>query len=184
MSVLEVADGSGSDADGASTVQLKSGVTASGRQSRARGATPRELADMLAKLLGGGSVLLAMWVEVEEAALLPPEADAIAEPLARIINRSNWGKQVAKKIIGADDYLALSLALFAYGVRVYPLVQAKVSEQRASRPIQPTRSTPPPVRPAAPASQPERSQPGNSDGDTVNGVRFSGSAGFGFAESA
>jgi len=128
MSVLEV---SGSDADGdAGSVTLKaapplSGVTATGRQSRARGATPRELADTFAKLLGGGSVLLAMWLEVEEAALEPAEANAIAEPLARIVNRANWGKALAKRLVGADDYLALSLALFSYTVRVYPLIAAK-----------------------------------------------------------
>lgn len=127
MSVLEVGHDSGGDA--ASTVELRpaSGLTATGRQSRARGATPRELADLLAKLLGGGSVLLAMWVEVEEAALEPAEANAIAEPLSRILNRQAWGKALAKRIVGADDYLALSLALFSYGVRIAPLVAAKLN---------------------------------------------------------
>ena len=164
MSVLEVA-GSGSDADDVSTIQLKparpDGVTPSGRQSRARGATPRELADTFAKLLGGGSVLLAMWLDVEEAALTPDEASAIADPLARIINRASWGKAIAKRLIGADDYLALSLALFAYGVRIAPLVAAKLQEGQHAKPIQ-SRSATPPVR-----QQPEPESNGHHDGGAV-----------------
>ena len=169
MSVLEVADGSGSDADDASRVTLRPGVTASGRQSRARGATPRELADTFAKLLGGGSVLLAMWLEVEEAALTPQEADAIAEPLARIINRASWGKLIAKRLIGADDYIALSVALFSYGVRIYPLLAAKASENAQSR------RTAAPIRqkPAEPVKQPAAESNGH---DARNGVKFDPSA--------
>ncbi len=172
MSVLEV---SGSDADGdASTVQLRSapsGVTPSGRQSRAKGATPRELADTFAKLLGGGSILLAMWLEVEEAALLPDEATAIADPLARIINRQNWGKALAKRLAGADDYLALSLALFSYGVRIAPLVAAKLEAQRPNvKPIN-ARPADAPVRPAQPASNGH-----NASYVTSNGYRFDPSA--------
>lgn len=167
MSVLEV---SGSDADGdGNTVQLRpglpSGVTPTGRQSRARGATPRELADTFAKLLGGGSILLAMWLEVEEAALLPEEASAIADPLARIINRQNWGKALAKRLVGADDYLALSLALFSYGVRIAPLVAAKMEATRPNaKPIQ-SRPTHEAVRPTAESN-------GHVDYDASNGVRF------------
>ena len=169
MSVLEVAD-SGSDADGASTIQLKSGVTPSGRQSRARGATPRELADTFAKLLGGGSVLLAMWIEVEEAAMTPQEADAIAEPLARIINRAAWGKAIAKRLIGADDYIALSVALFSYGVRIYPLIAAKVQENAN------TRRTAAPIRqkPAEPTKPADTANGAN--GDARNGYKFDPSA--------
>lgn len=164
MSVLEVS-GSGADDDGNSTVQLRStpsgpsGVTPSGRQSRARGATPRELADTFAKLLGGGSILLAMWLEVEEAALLPEEASAIADPLARIINRASWGKALAKRLVGADDYLALSLALFAYGVRIAPLVAAKMEATRPNaKPIQPS-----------PAHAPVRQQPASHTDAASNG---------------
>lgn len=164
MSVLEVAD-SGSDADDASRVTLRPGVTASGRQSRARGATPRELADTFAKLLGGGSVLLAMWLEVEEAAMTPDEASAIADPLARIINRASWGKLIAKRLIGADDYIALSVALFSYGVRIYPLLAAKAQENAN------TRRTAPPIRqkptePVKPAAE------SNGHYDPGAGVRF------------
>lgn len=162
MSVLEIA-GSASDAgDANATVTLKSGVTPSGRQSRARGATPRELADTLAKLLGGGSVLLAMWIDVEEAAMLPTEADAVAEPLARIINRSAWGKQLAKRLIGADDYIALSVALFSYGVRIYPLIQAKASEVQRAKPIRP--SAPVRQQPPAQPAKPEQPKPAGTAG--------------------
>lgn len=167
MSVLEI-DASASGDDGAS-VQLKPGMTASGRQSRARGATPRELADTFAKLLGGGSVLLAMWVEVEEAALTAEEANAIAEPLARILNRASWGKALAKRLIGADDYLALSLALFSYGVRVYPLILAKGQDVAKSR------RTAPPIRTQQqPAEQPRASSNGRtySADELANGVKF------------
>lgn len=173
MSVLEVA--SDSDAGDGSTVQLRqgpasglSGVTASGRQSRARGATPRELADTFAKLLGGGSVLLAMWLEVEEAALLPDEANAIAEPLARIINRQNWGKALAKRIIGADDYLALSMAIFAYGVRIAPLVAAKLEAQRPNAKLVNPRPAHEAVRPA----QPDSASNGHAKYDPGAGVKF------------
>lgn len=171
MSVLEVGPSDSDAGDGVSTVQLRPGVTASGRQSRAKGATPRELADTFAKLLGGGSVLLAMWLEVEEAALLPDEANAIAEPLARIINRASWGKALAKRLIGADDYLALSLALFSYGVRIAPLVAAKMEATRPN--AKPIQSSPAyaPVRPTEPASN------GHSAGQDAaiaggNGYRF------------
>ena len=160
--MLEVADGSDSSADAASTVQLKSarpdGLTSSGRQSRAKGATPRELASTFAKLLGGGSVLLAMWLDVEEAALIDEEADAIADPLARIINRASWGKAIAKRLVGADDYLALSLALFSYGVRIYPLVAAKLQEGQHAKPIS-SRTATPPVR-----QQPEPESNGHNGG--------------------
>lgn len=175
-------DVSASDADGASTVSLKPGLTATGRQSRARGATPRELADMLAKLLGGSSILLAMWIDVEEAALAPGEADAISEPLARIISRSQWGKKAAKHLLGADDYVALALALGSYTLRIYPLIAARVSQNRVIRP------TAEPVRKAQPAAaqhsqQPVQPpvQPGQDLGDvSANGhIKFSGVAGFG-----
>ena len=172
MSVLEVAD-SGSDADdanGVGRVTLRPGVTASGRQSRARGATPRELADTFAKLLGGGSVLLAMWLEVEEAAMTPDEASAIAEPLARIINRASWGKLIAKRLIGADDYIALSVALFSYGVRIYPLLAAKASENAQSR------RTAPPIR-QKPTGAAQQQPAAESNGhDSRNGVKFDPSA--------
>lgn len=168
LSVLEeIADDSASAGDGAS-VQLKPGMTASGRQSRARGATPRELADTFAKLVGGGSVLLAMWVEVEEAALTSEEAQAIAEPLARIINRASWGKAMAKRLIGADDYLALSLALFSYGVRVYPLILAKGHDVAQSRRTAPPIRTQQQQQPAEPARQPES----NGHYDPGTGVKF------------
>jgi len=176
MSVLEVA-GSDSSADDASTVQLRArpdGLTSSGRQSRARGATPRELADTFAKLLGGGSVLLAMWLDVEEAALTPDEASAIADPLARIINRASWGKSIAKRLIGADDYLALSLALFSYGVRIYPLVAAKLQEGQHAKPIQP-RSATAPVR-QQPQPEPEPSSNGHNGQHNGGAVKFDPSA--------
>ncbi len=189
MSILDAAEPSDSAAAAGSSGTLNdsgprsggSGVTASGRQSRAKGATPRELADMLARLLGGGSVLLAMWVEVEEAALTPDEASAIADPLSRIINRSNWGKRAAKAMLGADDYLALSLALFSYSMRIYPLVKAKMQE--GPRVIRPEAR---PVRQASEQQPARQQQPvANSDSnghsaDASGGVRFTGSAGFGF----
>lgn len=183
MSILEV--GSDSDADGAS-VHLKPGAPSSAtgeRQSRARGATPRELAAMLSKLLGGGSVLLAMWIDVEEAALTADEATAIAEPLARIINRSNMLKPLAKRLLGADDYLALTLALFSYGMRVYPLIAQKATQNRDQ-----SRPAATPVRPPAsqPAQQPVRpASNGHINGhipdyDLSRGVPFVGTAGVGF----
>lgn len=183
MSVLEVA---ASDSDGdVSTVQLGPGVASSpsGRPSRAKGATPRELASMLARMLGGATVLLALWLEAEAAALTPDEADAIAEPLARILNR-HW-KQAAKRLIELDDYAAVSLAIGAYCIRIAPLVAGRMN--RNAQPI--ASPTPPPVWQA---QQRERDEPGRnghspavaSDGaDNDGGVRFSGVAGFG-AESA
>src|SRR6185312_2852862 len=172
MSILEVG-ASDSSADDASTVQLRQGrpdgLTSSGRQSRAKGATPRELADTFAKLLGGGSVLLAMWLDVEEAALTPDEASAIADPLARIINRASWGKLIAKRLVGADDYLALSLALLAYGVRIYPLVAAKLQEGQHDKPISPRTAT-------APVRQQSAPEPESNGHNSGGAVKFDPSA--------
>lgn len=155
-------------------------MTASGRQSRARGATPRELADMFAKLLGGSSVLLAMWIDVEEAALLPQEADAIAEPLARILARSQWGKKASKYLLGADDYIALSIALGAYTLRVYPLIAARVSQNRVIRPTtEPVRKTPPGPGGASGVQQQPITATDPGDISSNGHVRFSGVAGFG-----
>src|SRR5690242_18911058 len=170
MSILEVG-ASDSSADDGSTVQLKparpDGLTSSGRQSRAKGATPRELADTFAKLLGGGSVLLAMWLDVEEAALTPDEASAIADPLARIINRASWGKAIAKRLVGADDYLALSLALFSYGVRIYPLVAAKLQEGQHAKPISPRNAAPPVRQQSAPEPDSNNGHNGQHNGGAV-----------------
>jgi len=101
-----------------------------------------------------------MWLDVEEAALTNEEASAIADPLARIINRASWGKAIAKRLVGADDYLALSLALFAYGVRIYPLVAAKLQEGQHAKPISP-RGQATPVRQQ---SQPEPESNGHNGG--------------------
>lgn len=190
MSVLEV--GHDSDADAASTVELRpaSGLTASGRQSRAKGATPRELADLLARLLGGGSVLLAMWLDVEEAALEPAEASAIAEPLARILNRQSWGKALAKRIVGADDYLALSMALFSYGVRIAPLVALKLGTGKndakpLDRPFGETASLRTAKPTARPDSRPEPASNGHDAGYSTladgTGVKFNPGMADGFS---
>ena len=133
---------------------------------------------MLARLLGGGSVLLAMWLEVEEAAMTPEEAAAISEPLSRIINRSNVGKKLAKQLLGADDYLALSIALFSYGMRLMPLIAAKASQPKDAKPLQ-SQPAPAPVRPV---EQPKPSSNGYSVGsaDLNGGVKFTGVSGFGW----
>ena len=178
LEAASVLDVSGSAGDDSATLSARPGVTASGRQSRAKNATPRELADMLARLMGGGSVLLAMWLDVEAAALEPGEADAIAEPLARILSRQSWGKKVSRSLVNGDDYVALTFALASYGLRVAPLVREKLSNH--AQPI----PTPPPVR----AAGPDRTSGGGvnvnaSNGyapvDIAGGVKFSGIAGFG-----
>lgn len=184
LEAASVLDVSGSAGDDSATLSARpgpsSGLTASGRQSRAKGATPRELADMLARLLGGGSVLLAMWLDVEAAALEPGEADAIAEPLARILSRQSWGKKVSRYLVNGDDYVALTFALASYGLRVAPLVREKLSNH--AQPI----PTPPPVRAAGPDRTSDRTSGGGvnaSNGyapvDIAGGVKFSGIAGFG-----
>lgn len=178
--MLEV--GSDSDADDASTVQLayrdtgRDGMTSSGRQSRAKSATPRELADTLAKLLGGSSLLLALWLDIEEAAMLPDEASAIADPLARIINRQKWLKGYVKHLIGTEDYIALAVAVYAYGARIQPLIAAKAEAQNSVKRAKQAQAVRPPAQPERPA---DGGGNGHKPADSSGGVKFSGFAGFG-----
>ncbi len=146
-----------------------------------RGTAPAELVSTLAKLLGGGTVLLAAWLQVEEAAMTPDEAHAISAPLARLLARQKWAKALTKNLSEWSDGFDLVVALGAYGLRVYPLIAIKLEAQarvNSARPASPVwQPSAPPTGGAASASAAGVEIPGG------NGVRFTGDAGF-FADDA
>src|SRR5690348_5810577 len=71
-------DGSASAADAAKPAAKK----------KYAAATPQELAGMLSFGVRGVSVLVAAWLEIEDLAMWPVEADAIARPLGNLLWRS------------------------------------------------------------------------------------------------
>lgn len=106
-------------------------VSASGKQTSAALPT-REIARMLARMVGGSTMLLATWLAEPSAAMTVAEAQAIAKPAARILSRSVWFHRLytwAIRTTARDrDTLALLLAIGAYSYRVAPLVAAKVND--------------------------------------------------------
>lgn len=101
-------------------------------------ATPQELAGMLSFGVRGVSVLVAAWLEIEDLAMWPTEADAISRPLGNILwpylRKYGLIGKLMKRAKGADDWRLLALALYTYGRRVAPAVAARVSSNQ--RPLQ------------------------------------------------
>ena len=182
ISVLETSD---SDGDGVSSLSFgpnanaNARTVAEGRQSRAKNATPRELASIIGLVLGGTTDLLATWLDVEAAALTDEETAAIADPAARILNRQAWGKKAGKYLINGSDYILLTYGITSYSLRIAPLVRAKMGNyaKPVSQPSSPVYT--------APAQRDERDERPGSNGhtpieaDVAGGVRYAGFAGFG-----
>lgn len=129
--------------DGASSAAPKRSRSGGASSAATKAPTPKELAATLAKLVGGGSVLLAMWIGLEEAAMEPEEAQSIADPAARLLARAQWAKRLTKSLGAGSDVIDLVLALSLYGLRVYPLVAAKLERDShghspAPRAVRPT----------------------------------------------
>lgn len=82
----------------------------------------RELAQLLAKVIGGASILVALAVQADEAAMTPQEANDIAKPAARLLAKSGWAVRMTQLAGKGGDYVDLALALATYGLRVYPLI--------------------------------------------------------------
>lgn len=119
-----------------------------------------EMADILSKLLGLASVLLAFALVggdyVQAIALEPGEARDIAEPAARLLRKSRLARQASALALKGSDIVALTTALAGYLLRVWPIVaeiQAqKVGNIRESRSARPVVRTP--EQPGAGAAQP------------------------------
>lgn len=94
----------------------------SGTGPAPRLAGTRELAQLLAKVIGGASILVALAVQADEAAMTPQEANDIARPAARLLAKSGWAARVTHLAGKGGDYIDLTLALATYGLRVYPLI--------------------------------------------------------------
>lgn len=82
----------------------------------------RELASMLAKAIGMASILIAVYVGSDEAAMTPQEANDIARPAARLLAKTRWAAQLFALTGKNKDWASLALALITYSVRIWPLL--------------------------------------------------------------
>ena len=82
----------------------------------------RELAQLLAKLIGGASILVAVVLQADEAAMTPAEANDIARPAARLLAKSGWAQRALSMTAKGGDWIDLTLAVATYGLRLYPLI--------------------------------------------------------------
>jgi hypothetical protein len=97
------------------------------RKAKPSGAAPsmagtRELASMLSKVIGMGSILIAVYVGSDEAAMTPQEASDIARPAARLLAKTRWAAQLFALTGKNKDWASLTLALITYSVRIWPLL--------------------------------------------------------------
>lgn len=97
-------------------------------QARKRGRPPKEkpsavnqaeLVILCAGLLRLAAFFAALGTKYPVLLMSPKEANDIAKPLARIIARSKLMQAYGKHIVGSSDYIALILALYHYGDRVW-----------------------------------------------------------------
>lgn len=145
------------------------------RPSRGKNATPKELADMLSKTLRGSSMLLVAWLELEEDAVMSEaEGTAIAEPMARMLNRQKWARRAVKMATDNADAFALIYAVGAYGLRVYPAVAVKLSNPEAHTRVH-THTIRQPSPQAATPSRPSR---GGDEPNYAGGPVFAGVDGY------
>lgn len=97
-------------------------------------ASQKQIEEWLAPVLGGVTLLLALWLaggdensEVADAvALTNDELDALVPPLARLVTRSPLNKKWGQSLIQSADYVGAAVALASYGMRIWPLVQLKM----------------------------------------------------------
>lgn len=154
-----------------------------------RAAGAKELAQLLAKVIGGASILLALVLQADEAAMTPAEANDIARPAARLLAKSSLAARMAHLAGKGSDWIDLTLAVATYGLRLYPLIvlrQQQIELQRQQQkgyPLGQPSSEDARVRPAQPATPaPQSSQPADApDAARVaaDAARF---AGLGFAD--
>ena len=99
--------------------------------SRAAGA--RELAQLLAKVIGGASILLAVVIQADEAAMTPQEANDIARPAARLLAKSSLAARMTALAGKGGDWIDLTMALATYGLRLYPLIVLRMQQVELER---------------------------------------------------
>lgn len=87
---------------------------------------------MLSFGVRGVSVLVAAWLEIEDLAMWPVEAEAIARPLGNILwpylRKYGLIGKLMKRAKGAEDWRLLALALYTYGRRVAPAVALRMQQ--------------------------------------------------------
>ena len=98
-----------------------------------RMAGARELAQLLAKLIGGASLVIALALDADEAAMTPQEANEIAKPAARLLSKSSWAARMLSMTSKSSDWIDLTFAVAAYGLRLYPLIVLRQQQLDAQR---------------------------------------------------
>lgn len=154
---------------------------------RATGA--KELAQLLAKVIGGASILIALVLQADEAAMTSAEANDIARPAARLLAKSSLALRVAQMAGKGSDWIDLTLAVATYGLRLYPLIvlrQQQIELQRQQQkgyPFGQSRSEDAGLRQAQPA---QTTAPASQPADAPDAARAAADAarlaGLGFAD--
>lgn len=98
-----------------------------------RAAGAKELAQLLAKVIGGASILIALVLQADEAAMTPQEANDIARPAARLLAKSSLALRVAQMAGKGSDWIDLTLAVATYGLRLYPLIVLRQQQLELQR---------------------------------------------------
>ena len=107
--------------------------TRKGAPSVPRAAGAKELAQLLAKVIGGASILIALVLQADEAAMTAQEANDIARPAARLLAKSSLAARMTQLAGKGSDWIDLTLAVATYGLRLYPLIvlrQQQIELQR------------------------------------------------------
>lgn len=154
-----------------------------------RAAGAKELAQLLAKVIGGASILIALVLQADEAAMTPQEANDIARPAARLLAKSSLALRVAQMAGKGSDWIDLTLAVATYGLRLYPLIvlrQQQIALQRQQQrgyPVGQPRSEDARVWQAQPAAS---AAPAGQPADAPDAARAAADAarlaGLGFAD--
>ena len=154
-----------------------------------RAAGAKELAQLLAKVIGGASILLALVLQADEAAMTPAEANDIARPAARLLAKSSLAARMAHLAGKGSDWIDLTLAVATYGLRLYPLIvlrQQQIELQRQQQkgyPFGQSRSEDAGLRQAQPA---QTAAPASQPADAPDAARAAADAarlaGLGFAD--
>jgi hypothetical protein len=145
----------------------------------------RELAQLLAKLIGGASLVIALALDADEAAMTPQEANEIAKPAARLLSKSSWAARMLSMTSKGSDWIDLTFAVAAYGLRLYPLIVLRQQQLDAQRLAQKGRPfgngiTPEDAvirngQPQPGAAQPAASANGhNADAANADAIRLAG----------
>ena len=155
-----------------------------------RAAGAKELAQLLAKVIGGASILIALVLQADEAAMTPQEASDIAKPAARLLAKSSLAARMAQLAGRGSDWIDLTLAVATYGLRLYPLIvlrqqQIELQRQQQKRyPFGQPGSEDARVRPAqpGPAAAPAAQPAGDGPDPARAAADAARLAGLGFAD--